>query len=129
MIIGIGIDITPIKRLEKMLARPCRDKFLNRVFTQTEIAYCFKSPKPFEKLAGIFSAKEAVAKALGSGFSEGVYPNRIFIERNISGAPYVRFSEKLGSLIDKLELGHVLLSISHTDEMACAFAIAQKKLG
>ncbi len=126
MILGIGVDITPIERIERILRTSHAERFLKRVFSRTEIEAAFKSPKPSEKLAGMFAAKEAVSKALGTGFSSGVYPNRILIEKTPKGAPKVSFSDQLINILKDLDAGVVFLSLTHSDSMASAFVVIEK---
>ncbi len=126
MILGIGVDITPIERIERILRTSHAERFLKRVFSRTEIEAAFKSPKPSEKLAGMFAAKEAVSKALGTGFSSGVYPNRILIEKTPKGAPKVSFSDQLINILKDLDAGVVFLSLTHSDSLASAFVVIEK---
>jgi holo-[acyl-carrier protein] synthase len=126
VILGIGVDITPIERIERILRTSHAERFLKRVFSRTEIEAAFKSPKPSEKLAGMFAAKEAVSKALGTGFSSGVYPNRILIEKTPKGAPKVSFSDQLINILKDLDAGVVFLSLTHSDSMASAFVVIEK---
>lgn len=126
MILGIGVDITPIERIERILRTSHAERFLKRVFSKSEIEAAFQSPKPSEKLAGMFAAKEAVSKALGTGFSSGVYPNRILIEKTPKGAPKVSFSDQLINILKDLDAGVVFLSLTHSDSMASAFVVIEK---
>lgn len=126
MIFGIGVDITPIARIERILRTSHAERFLKRVFSQSEIEIAFESSKPSEKLAGMFAAKEAVSKALGTGFSSGVYPNGILIEKTPKGAPKVIFSTQLAHILKELDLGAVFLSLSHSDSLASAFVVIEK---
>jgi holo-[acyl-carrier protein] synthase len=126
VILGIGVDITPIERIERILRTSHAERFLKRVFSRTEIEAAFKSPKPSEKLAGMFAAKEAVSKALGTGFSSGVYPNRILIEKTPKGAPKVSFSDQLINILKDLDAGVVFLSLTHSDSLASAFVVIEK---
>lgn len=127
MILGIGVDITPIERIDRILRTSHAQRFLKRVFSQSEIETAFQSPKPSEKLAGMFAAKEAVSKALGTGFSSGVYPNRILIEKTPKGAPKVRLSTQLIELRKELDDSAIFLSLSHSDSLACAFVVIEKR--
>ena len=79
---GIGVDMLEIERMERVLAR--RPNFARRVFTEEERAYCEKCARPAEHYAARFAAREAVVKALGTGFSDGVS------FRDVSGARRLR---------------------------------------
>lgn len=126
MILGIGVDITPVARIDRILQTSHAQRFLKRVFSPSEIETAFQSPKPSEKLAGMFAAKEAVSKALGTGFSSGVYPNRILIEKTPKGAPKVSFSTQLINILRELDAGAVFLSLTHSDSLASAFVVIEK---
>ena len=124
MIIGIGTDIIEIGRIEKVFKGT--DRFLNRNFSKAEIEYFSKRNFKSETIAGAFSAKEAVSKALGTGF-RGFSLSDIEVLRTELGKPFIKVSEKLENLI--LEMGiknykfHV--SISHSKENAIAYVILE----
>ncbi len=108
-----GIDILEIERIrEKMNSEP----FLRSVFTESELEYFALRGKRAETLAGTFCAKEAVAKALGTGF-RGFRPSDIEIYRDELGAPKVRLFNKAAELLGSR---HIHVSISHCREYATA---------
>ena len=123
MIIGIGTDIIKTARFKGMTQR-----FATRVFTPNERAYLLG--KSHESAAGLFAAKEAVAKALGTGFS-GFWPDHIEIAHDALGKPYVILHKEAALIARKLAKGKrrfyrgytVSLSISHTDTDAVAFTV------
>ena len=117
MIIGIGTDIIEISRMENALAS---DDFMNKVYTETE-----KSKKYINTLSGYFAAKEAVSKALGTGFSK-IRPNEIEIVNNPMGKPYVNLYGNAKAKAKNLGIRIVHVSISHSKDMAAAIAIAEK---
>ncbi|MCL2861265.1 MAG: holo-ACP synthase [Firmicutes bacterium] len=112
----IGIDIIEIKRIEE---KSKKETFLNGIFTQNEIAYYHEKGKNPQTLAGMFCAKEAVAKALGTGFSQ-FKPIHIEILHNELGAPYAELYAAAKNLLGNKKLN---LSISHTETIATAIAI------
>lgn len=117
MIIGTGIDIVKIPRFEKATPR-----FMERVFTVHERAYL--ASKGIQSVAGIFAAKEAVVKALGTGFA-GFSPCDIEILHTKQGKPYVKLHrQRRGSM--QLVKVNIHVSISHTKTDAIAFAIIEK---
>lgn len=121
MLKGVGIDIVEIARVKRAITRQPRFKW--RVFTEGEIAYCESKPDPSPHFAVRFSAKEAILKAMGTGF-RGVKWIDIEICKGDLGRPYVIF---LGEAQDKLkELGikEVLISLSFTSQTAVAMATA-----
>jgi holo-[acyl-carrier protein] synthase len=120
MIIGIGTDIIKIARFERMTPH-----FLQRVFTPDERAYLFN--KPVMSAAGLFAAKEAVAKALGTGFN-GFWPGDVEIGHEALGKPRVRLYNKAERIAVK-KAGRryrVHVSISHTETDAIAFAVLER---
>ena len=120
MIIGIGIDIIEIARIEKALAS---ERFIARVFTDSERAYCELRPRHRSAAYAVrFAAKEAVMKALGCGWSGGNWRD-IEVVRPAEGAPtialhglYLKESEKLG-------VQKIFLSLSHSETMGTAQVI------
>ena len=122
--IGIGSDILDIRRIEKTLLR-FGDRFKKRIFTKSEIEKCEKRKLSTECFAKRFAAKEAAAKALGTGFRKGVYWRDLEVVNLPSGKPSMNFygnSKKLlESLIPRKNIPVVNLSI--TDEFPYAQAI------
>jgi len=119
MIIGIGVDIVKTARFESMT-----EGFAARVFTPKERAYLLG--KSYVSAAGLFAAKEAVAKALGTGFT-GFWPNQVEVIHDALGRPQVVLHEEAANTAEKLageQHGYTInLSISHTDTDAIAFAV------
>lgn len=124
MICGIGTDIVEIDRIKDILSR--NPNFIDRFFDKEEIEY-FKSRnlKP-EFIAGRFAAKEAVSKALGTGF-RGFELKDIVIHRNDLGKPEVILKEKANSIAKSFGNYVVHLSISHSRTNAIAYAILEVK--
>ncbi len=124
MIIGIGVDIIEIERIRSSVEK-FGDNFLNRIFTQVELDYSLPKKNKFLHLAARFAAKEAIVKALATCCEKGFNWKDIEITNNISGAPNVIFYGKFAEFIanDK----EVLISLSHTENYATAFAILQSK--
>lgn len=118
-ILGIGNDIIEVDRIKYNIER-YQKRFLNRVFTPYEQEYCLKRKEPSLHFAGRFAAKEAVVKALGTGFSQGLTWIDIEIRNNEKGKPYVFLTPALTALFNSLNL---LISISHCHDYATAFAI------
>jgi holo-[acyl-carrier protein] synthase len=85
-ILGLGVDLVDIRRIEATLRR-FGERFCGRVFTDAERSYCGKRRKPAAAFAVRYAAKEACAKALGTGFREGVYWRDIEVETHLSGKP------------------------------------------
>lgn len=119
MILGIGNDIIEIARIAANMER-YGERFLNRIYTPQEQAYCLQYKDSHTRFAGRFAAKEAIVKALGCGFTNGITWQDIWILNNPSGKPNVYFSDKLKELFNNPE---ILISISHCKDYATAFAI------
>jgi len=117
-----GVDITEIPRIKRVLDR-YGQRFLNRVFTPDEIAYC-RGRAP--NLAGRFAAKEAAMKALGTGV-RGVSWKDIEVIRADSGAPSLRLHGRAEKRAERLQMSEMSLSISHSREYAVAVVGAQRE--
>ncbi len=113
----IGIDIVEIERIEKLILS--NKKFLTRIFTENEIKY-FESKKfNYQTIAGNFSAKEAISKALGSGVRDFSFKD-IEILRDELGCPYVRVYNNLEKIIKDRDIKDIKVSISHSKNYAVA---------
>lgn len=119
---GIGVDMLEIARMERVLER--RPNFARRVFTEEERAYCDRSARPAEHYAARFAAREAVVKALGTGFSEGVGFRDVSVARDESGRPRAVLSGRAAEIARERGVREIALSISHTHDVAVANAIA-----
>ena len=117
-----GDDIIEIPRIKQTFDR-YGERFLKRVFTPDEIAYC-RGRAP--NLAGRFAAKEATMKALGTGV-RGVSWKDIEVIRAESGAPSVKLHGRAKARAERLQVVEISLSISHSREFAVAFVVAQRK--
>lgn len=122
LIIGIGNDIIEIERIRKSIDTHGL-RLLSKLFTTIEQDYCLKHKDPVPHFAGRFSAKEAVVKALGTGFGEHASWLDIEIINNPSGKPSVHFST---SMEKKVKGTTMLVSISHCQLYVTAFAIWTK---
>lgn len=111
-----------IARMERVLER--RPNFARRVFTEEERAYCDRSARPAEHYAARFAAREAVLKALGTGFAEGIGLRDVSVTRDESGRPRVVLSGRAAQVARERGVREIALSISHTHDVAVANAIA-----
>jgi holo-[acyl-carrier protein] synthase len=117
-ILGLGFDATDIPRIGTTFER-YGDRFLRRVFTDGEIAYCTLRRNPVPHLAGRFAAKEAAMKALGTGHSRGVLWKDIEVVR-LSGPPQLRLHGGAAAHADRMRVRSSLLTITHSDALAMA---------
>ena len=118
-ILGIGHDLIEIERIKKVHERH-GEHFLNRVFTSVEISYCLSFKNPYPSLAARFAAKEAASKAFGLGIGKEIKWHDLEIKRDPRGKPYFKLSS---SLLSRFPSANLLLSLSHTKEMASAFVV------
>jgi holo-[acyl-carrier protein] synthase len=119
-ILGLGVDICEIDRMERALAR--HPTLRERVFTAEERAYCDSRARPAESYAGRFAAREAVIKALGGYRGRGW--QEISVTRSPSGAPAIRLEGNAKARADLLGISDVLVSFTHERSSAVAFVIA-----
>ena len=124
MIIGSGIDMVEIRRIQHAVDR-YGQRFLDRVYTQSEQAYCLRKRNSGESLAARFAAKEAGAKALGTGISYGVSWLEIEVVREPSGRPTLKFHGRAGEIAARMGMAHAALSITHTAELAMASVVLE----
>jgi holo-[acyl-carrier protein] synthase len=117
-VLGIGIDATDIPRVAEMFAR-YGDRFLQRVFTDREIAYCTRHRNPAPHLAGRFAAKEAAMKALGTGHACGVLWRDVEVVRE-DGPPRLLLHGAAAERATNLHVVQALLTITHADTLAVA---------
>ncbi|WP_338994389.1 holo-ACP synthase [Fusobacterium animalis] len=120
MIVGIGNDIIEIERIEKAISK---ESFKDKIYTQRELENIKKRGNRAETYAGVFSAKEAISKAIGTGVREFSLTNLEILNDDL-GKPYVVVSEKLDKIIkSKKEDYQIEISISHSKKYAIAMAI------
>lgn len=124
--IGIGIDLVSVSRMERILNQPWHAKFLKRVFSPSEVSYCKKRLKPHEGLAARFAAKEALVKALGTGFSRGVTPVQIVVDVDEKQGPIIRLSDRASVVAQSMGINRCHVAISHTEGMACALVVLEQ---
>jgi|SRR6266702_4112200 len=124
MIVGSGIDLVEIERIEHSVNR-YGSRFLDRVYTIAEQAYCLRKRKAAESFAARFAAKEAGAKALGTGISYGVSWLEIEVVRERSGRPTIVFYGRAAQIAAHLGVVHAALSITHTAALAMASVVLE----
>jgi holo-[acyl-carrier protein] synthase len=124
MIIGSGIDMVEIGRIEHSIHR-YGSRFLNRVYTIGEQAYCQRKRNAAESFAARFAAKEAGAKALGTGISYGVSWLEIEVIREPSGRPSLQFHGRAAQIAAHIGFARAALSITHTAELAAASVVLE----
>jgi holo-[acyl-carrier protein] synthase len=124
MILGVGVDVCEVARFMRLWqAGP--ERLLDRVCIGEERAYCAAHARPHEAIAGRWCAKEAVAKALGTGFAHGVTPRTIEVQRAPDGSLRVALHGPAAQAAARRRIAAVHLSISHNEQTAAAFAVAE----
>ena len=126
MIVSIGIDIVEISRIEEVLLRR-GERFRNRVFTESEIAYCESRAAKMESYAARFAAKEAAMKALGTGWGEGIGWHDIEVLRSPTGVPSLQFHGLALERLNELGVKRSHLSLTHSRDVAMAQVILEGK--
>ena len=124
MIVGSGIDLVEIDRIQRSLDR-FGSRFLDRVYTPGEQAYCMRRRNAAESLAARFAAKEAGAKALGTGISQGVNWLEIEVIREPGGRPGLRFHGRAAERAGKMRVAHAALSLTHSKDLAMASVVLE----
>jgi holo-[acyl-carrier protein] synthase len=122
VIVGIGIDVAEVKRIRAVIESQ-GERFLRRVFTVEEVAYCEKFKNKYERYAGRFAAKEAAMKALGTGWSRGVRWVDVEVVRARGGRPILELKGEARKVADRLGVKNIALSMTHTVEQAIAQVI------
>lgn len=123
--VGLGVDIVEIERMKGLIART--PSFVDKVFSPEECAYCRKTAQPATHFALRFAAKEAVVKALGVGFADGISVRDIEVVRAKNGKPSVRLSGRAAEIADAQKVRDLSISLSYTrnDAVACAMAVTE----
>ncbi|MDY7034230.1 MAG: holo-ACP synthase [Thermodesulfobacteriota bacterium] len=124
MILGVGVDIVKISRMDHVLER-WKDRFMNRIFTSQEIKFCTGKKFPSQHFAIRFAAKEAFLKALGLGMMAGIPWKDIEIINDSTGKPKVKLHSKARETYQKNNGKSIFLSLSHDGEYGIAQVILE----
>jgi holo-[acyl-carrier protein] synthase len=123
MIKGIGVDLVEISRVQKLIEQD--QGFVERIFTDKEIGYCESKYFKAQHFAARFTAKEAFFKALGTGFRDGMSWQDVEVENDPLGKPQLRLTAGALQKFKKKKLRKILLSLSHTRDMAVALVVIE----
>ena len=123
MIFGIGTYIIDVKRVEKMVTRG--KQYLETIFTEKEMEYCEAKARKSEHYAARYAAKEAILKALGTGWRGGLAYSDVEIINEELGQPQVQVRGKVKNFFDHHQIQKTLISLSHTKEIAIAVVILE----
>jgi holo-[acyl-carrier protein] synthase len=124
-IVGIGIDLVKISRLEEVTER-WGNRFLDRVFTTSERAYCLQRKRPHIHFSSRFAVKEAAMKALGTGLGDGIRWKEIETLNNSNGKPEVRMSGKTRQIAKAQKVSGIFVSMTHDQDYAIAQVILEQ---
>ena len=124
MVLGLGTDLIETRRVQQSMER-VGERFLERIFTVGEIAYCVRKKNAAESFAARFAAKEAGAKALGTGISRGVSWKEFEVKRETSGKPTLHLSGRAAELAAMMGIQRVQLSLTHSRELAMAVVLVE----
>jgi holo-[acyl-carrier protein] synthase len=124
MVVGIGIDVVEIARIRRLMER-WQDRFLQRVFTEAELAYALRRHDPAQHLAARFAAKEATLKALGTGLSMGVRWREMEVRRGRGQPPQLELSGRTAELGEARGVRRLHVSLSHDAGLAVAQVLAE----
>jgi len=124
MILGVGTDLMEIARIQQSIDR-YGDRFLARVFTPREIAYCRRKKNAAESFAARFAAKEAGAKALGTGISHGISWLELEVTREPTGRPLLQLSGRAAGRARSLGVTRISLSLTHSRDTALAVVMME----
>ena len=124
MIVGLGVDMEEVSRIREVISRHGRI-FLDRVFTAGEVAYCARHRDPAERYAARFAAKEAMMKALGTGWSKGVRWRDIEVMRQPGGRPTILLHGAAREHAERMGARHINLSLTHSGNFALAEVILE----
>ena len=122
-VVGIGTDIVECLRIAQMVDRH-GELFVNRVYTSREIQYCQSRKQATQHFAGRWAAKEAVLKALGTGWIKGISWRDVEVANDEAGRPSIILHGGAKEVAQKMEIGEMLISISHCRSHATAYALA-----
>lgn len=122
-VIGIGTDIVETLRIAQMIERH-GELFINRVYTPHEIGYCSARKASTQHYAGRWAAKEAVLKALGTGWARGIRWRDIEVKNEVGGKPHIELEGGALEVSRRLGIDEILISISHCRSHATAYALA-----
>jgi holo-[acyl-carrier protein] synthase len=125
MVLGVGTDLVETKRVQDSIDR-FGERFVERIFTAGEIAYCNRKRNSAESFAARFAAKEAAAKALGTGISRGVSWKEFEVRRETSGRPTLHLSGRAAELAEAMGVRKIQLSLTHSRELAMAVVVVEE---
>jgi len=126
VILGVGVDLVEVPRMEKSLKARWGTRFVERVFSEEEIKACERTRAPAQGYAARFAAKEALVKALGTGFSRGIQPAQIHVRGTERQRPLLVLEGRALEVAESMQVAGIHLALTHTDQTACAFVVIER---
>lgn len=124
MIVGIGIDLAEVSRVREAIERHGR-RFVERIYTASEISYVERKANRYERYAARFAAKEAGMKAIGTGWRRGVRWQDFEVTNLPSGRPTLQLHGAAAQIADSLGVRNIALSLTHTAEQGLAIVVLE----
>lgn len=124
MILGTGVDLAEVGRIREAIERH-GERFIQRIYTEAEVAYVERKANRFERYAGRFAAKEAGMKAIGTGWKRGVRWQDFEVANLASGRPTLRLHGEAARIAEAMGVKTISLSITHTAELGMAHVILE----
>jgi holo-[acyl-carrier protein] synthase len=124
LILGIGIDLLETARMRRALERS-GERFVTRVFTPEEAAYCRLQRRPEQRFAARFAAKEALLKALGTGWSQGIGWKEVEVVRASGHPPEICLAGRAAAIASRRGVTRIHLSLTHLEAMAAAMVVLE----
>ncbi len=121
MVVGIGVDIVEVKRIERALSNG--ESMVQRVFTAREIQYCMAHKNKYQHFAGRFAAKEAALKALGTGWQAGIRWKDVEVVAGELGRPMLELHGKAMEIYQESGAQRPMVTITHADDYAVAMVV------
>jgi len=121
-VVGVGVDLTEVERIRAAHLKH-GDAFLDKIYTPAEQRLCLAKADPYPSLAARFAAKEAASKAFGTGIGAELSLTSVGVLNGPAGEPLVELDDKARALLAKHGASRLLLSLTHTDTLAQAFAV------
>lgn len=120
--IRVGVDIVKVERVQRLVTENASAG--EEIFTRGELDYCLPKRRPYQHMAARFAAKEAVLKAFGSGVAERMRWTDVEIVRGVRGRPLIKLHGDVAARAERRGLTDLDVSLSHTDDLAIAQAVA-----
>jgi holo-[acyl-carrier protein] synthase len=123
---GVGIDVVEVTRMERVLNSSWSHRFVRRVFLPEEIEVCVTAARPAQAYAARFAAKEALVKALGTGFSRGITPGMILVQGGDRTQPRIKLRAEAQDVAQSMNVSGIHVSLTHTSHTACAVVVIEE---